>query len=349
MFKKIASLFVAAAMITATAAITASAAEAEVETVAAEDSAVVSADSSSEVGADSASSEVGAGNTISFDVDKSKWGNVKTVYCHIWKADGTPTSSGEAWPEWQTKKELATYDKETGIATYDLSKTGHEFSKSDGKIYCVIFSANTGMQTYNAIMSGACIGDTMYCNGEQIENPEDSAKKANVAVWENNPDCGPERKITSTGNIVGSAFPEGESDVTLLANYLMQYYDDPAKTDLTQDLLNELVISPIDVMGVVKQRAADDQTKIDAIEKILESCTDPTNDGKKVDKDALEKVEAGGTSTNLSGSGSSSGSGSGSGSGSVQSGQETTIFFVFGALMLAAAGVAFLARKKREE
>lgn len=350
MFKKIASLVVAATMITGTAAITASAAEAEVETVAAEDSAVVSADSSSEVGADSASSEVGAGNTISFDVEKSGWGNVKTVYCHIWKADGTPTSSGEAWPEWQTKAELATYDKETGIATFDLSKTGHEFSKSDGKIYCVIFSANTGMQTYNTIMSGACIGDTMYCNGEQIENPEDSAKKANVAVWENNPDCGPERKITSTGNIVGSAFPEGESDVTLLANYLMQYYDDPAKTDLTQDLLNTLKISPVDVMGVVKERAADDQAKIDAIEKILSSCTDPTT-GEKVDTGALEKVEAGGTSTNLSGSGSgsSSGSGSGSGSGSVQSGQETTVFFVFGALMLAAAGVAFLARKKREE
>lgn len=347
MFKKIASLFVAAAMITATAAITASAAETDAETVAAEDSAVVSADSSSEVGADS-SSEVGAGNTISFDVKKSNWGNVKTVYCHIWKADGTPTSSGEAWPEWQTKKELATYNKDTGIATFDLSKTGHEFSKSDGKIYCVIFSANTGMQTYNTIMSGACIGDTMYCNGEQIENPEDSAKKANVAVWQNNPDCGPERKITSTGNIVGSAFPEGESDVTLLANYLMQYYDDPAKTDLTQDLLNTLKISPVDVMGVVKQRAADDPAKIDAVEKILSTCTDPTT-GKKTDTDALDKVQAGGTSTNLSGSGSSSGSGSGSGSGSVQSGQETTIFFVFGALMLAAAGVAFLARKKREE
>ena len=39
---------------------------------------------------------------------------------------------------------------------------------SDGAIYCVIFSSITGMQTYNTIMSGACIGDTMYCNGEQI-------------------------------------------------------------------------------------------------------------------------------------------------------------------------------------
>ena len=34
-------------------------------------------------------SEVGAGNNIYFNVKKSGWSNVKTVYCHIWRADGT--------------------------------------------------------------------------------------------------------------------------------------------------------------------------------------------------------------------------------------------------------------------
>ena len=250
MFKKIAGLFLAAAVMCSSAAITASAAEAEDDAAvaAADQSGEVSADGSSDVSAD-ASSEVEAGNVVKFDVKKSGWNNVKTVFCHIWKADG----SGD-WPAWQSKKEKCKYDASTGIATYDLSMTGNTISKSDGRVYCVIFSANTGMQSYNAIMSGKCIGDTLYCTGNQLENPEDSEKKANEAKWENNSDCGPEKKITSTGNIIGSAFPEGESDATLLATYLVAYYNDEAKTSFTQKLLDELKVSPTQVMGAVTDR-----------------------------------------------------------------------------------------------
>ena len=362
MFKKIAGLFLAAAVMCSSAAITASAAEAEDDAAvaAADQSGEVSAEGSSEVSAD-ASSEVGAGNTINFDVKKSGWNNVKIVYCHVWKADGTGT-----WPDWQSKKEKCTYNSSTGIATYDLSKTGNTISKSDGRVYCVIFSANTGMQSYNAIMSGNCIGDTLYCTGNQIENPEDSEKKANEAKWEKNSDCGPERKITSTGNVVGSAFPEGESDVTMMATYLIAYYNDPAKTELTQNLLNTLKVSPTQVMGAVTDKLnatnnADKDKIAPAVEKILSGCTDPTT-GKKVDKTQLDNAKKSGNkgssssgssssgSSSSSSNGGSSSSGSGSSStGAVKSGVETTIVFVMAGLMISAAGVMFLARKKREE
>ena len=361
MFKKIAGLFLAAAVMCSSAAITASAAEAEDDAAvaAADQSGEVSADGSSEVSAD-ASSEVEAGNVIKFDVKKSGWNNVKTVFCHIWKADG----SGD-WPAWQSKKEKCKYDASTGIATYDLSMTGNTISKSDGRVYCVIFSANTGMQSYNAIMSGKCIGDTLYCTGNQLENPEDSEKKANEAKWENNSDCGPEKKITSTGNVIGSAFPEGESDVTLLATYLVAYYNDDAKTSLTQKLLDELKVSPVDVMGAVTDRlnATNNENKnkiAPAVEKILSGCTDPTT-GKKADTAELDSAKktgakaAGGSSSNGSSSssssnGGSSSSGSGSSStGAVKSGVETTIVFVMAGLMVSAAGVMFLARKKKED
>lgn len=345
MFKKIAGLFLAAAVMCSSAAITASAAEAEDDAAvaAADQSGEVSADGSSEVSAD-ASSEVEAGNVIKFDVKKSGWNNVKSVFCHVWKADG----SGD-WPAWQSKKEKCKYDSSTGIATYDLSKTGNTISKSDGRVYCVIFSANTGMQSYNAIMNGNCIGDTLYCTGNQLENPEDSEKKANEAKWENNSDCGPEKKITSTGNIIGSAFPEGESDVTLLATYLVAYYNDDAKTSLTQKLLDELKVSPTQVMGAVTDRLnatnnPDKDTIAPAVEKILSGCTDPTTGNKA----------AGGSSSNGSSSSSSNGGSSSSGSGSsstgaVKSGVETTIVFVMAGLMVSAAGVMFLARKKKED
>lgn len=349
MFKKIAGLFLAAAVMCSSAAITASAAEAEDDAAvaAADQSGEVSADGSSEVSAD-ASSEVEAGNVVKFDVKKSGWNNVKSVFCHIWKADG----SGD-WPAWQSKKEKCKYDSSTGIATYDLSKTGNTISKSDGRVYCVIFSANTGMQSYNAIMSGKCIGDTLYCTGNQLENPEDSEKKANEAKWENNSDCGPEKKITSTGNVIGSAFPEGESDVTLLATYLVAYYKDDAKTSLTQKLLDELKVSPVDVMGAVTDRLNatnnEDKNKIaPAVEKILSGCTDPTTGKKAGAKAAAGSSSNGSSSSSSNGGSSSSGSGSSS-TGAVKSGVETTIVFVMAGLMVSAAGVMFLARKKKED
>ena len=269
MFKKIAGLFLAAAVMCSSAAITASAAEAEDDAAvaaAADQSGEVSADGSSDVSAD-ASSEVEAGNVIKFDVKKSGWNNVKAVFCHTWKVDGE-------LPVWQSKSEKCNYDASTGIATYDLSKANYQISKSDGKNYLVIFSANTGMQTYDTVMSGACIGDTMYCTGEEIENPVDSEKKAKVAKWENHPDCGPQKKITSTGKIVGSALPEGQTDAVMLAQYLIDYYDDEAKTSLTQNLLDTLKVSPVDVMGAVTDKLnatnnADKDKIAPAVEKIL--------------------------------------------------------------------------------
>ena len=219
-------------------------------------------------------SEVGAGNNIYFNVKKSGWSNVKTVYCHIWRADGT----GD-WPDWQTKKEKCKYDSSTGIATYDLSKTGHNIKKSDGKLYCVIFSANTGMQTYNAIMSGKCIGDTLYCKGNLLENPEDSEKRANEAVWAKTKDCGPEKKITSSGNVIGTTLSEGDTDASMLACFLVAYYDWPEKMDKVPALVKELNLSTSDVMKAVNKKL--DNGGYDNAENIRASV-----------KAVLDKIEA---------------------------------------------------------
>ena len=219
-------------------------------------------------------SEVGAGNNIYFNVKKSSWSNVKTVYCHIWRADGT----GD-WPDWQTKKEKCKYDSSTGIATYDLSKTGHNIKKSDGKLYCVIFSANTGMQTYNAIMSGKCIGDTLYCTGNLLENPEDSEKRANEAVWAKTKDCGPEKKITSSGNVIGTTLSEGDTDASMLACFLVAYYDWPEKMDKVPALVKELNLSTSDVMKAVNKKL--DNGGYDNAESIRASV-----------KAVLDKIEA---------------------------------------------------------
>ena len=86
------------------------------------------------------------------------------------------------------------------------------------------------MQTYNVVMDGKCIGDTLYCTGNKLENPDDSEKVALEAVWTENKDCGPEKRITTTGNVIGTTLTEGVTDETLLAQYLIDYYDFPEKT-----------------------------------------------------------------------------------------------------------------------
>ena len=368
MFKKVMSLALASTLVLSAGAFAASAAEAE-DAVAAGDESAVAADDSSAVAAGD-ESEVGAGTKIYFDVNSAGWKNFKTIYCHIWRADGT----GD-WPSWQTRKEMCTKESD-GLYSYDVTKTGNaeEIQNAGSKnYYCAIFSADTGMQTYNTIMNGNCLGDTLYCEtSEQIENPEDNNKKCNIAVWKKNPDCGPQKVISSSATVVGTALADGTTDVTLMADFLIKFVlddgsADTSKTDKTQDLINSLKVSPYDVISNVKYKLNEDVSKekitqevankkTATIQGILGNCTDPTKGGEKVDTDALNNAKPmnnavlgssnGGSSNGGSSNSGSSNSGSSSGSNSVQSGQETTIFFVFAGVMVAAAGVMFLMRRR---
>ncbi len=192
---------------------------------------------------------------IHFDVKKSGWNlnTNKKFYCHIWKADGSLTSSGTHWLEWQVKKELCSYDADTGIASFDLKITGHNFDVSDGAVYCVIFSSNTGNQTFTAVMDGKCIGDTLYCTDERFESPEDSEKSCYDVRWVNNPNLGSQKRITSTGNIVGYSHCEGESDRTMVVDFALQYYEVPEIMEFLSDIIDKLNLTKGLVYEDVKQ------------------------------------------------------------------------------------------------
>ena len=185
---------------------------------------------------------------IYFDIESTGWKNYKNVYCHIWRADGTGN-----WTSWQTRKELCIKEAD-GRYSYDTAKTGNEIKKTDGNLYCVIFSVDTGMQTYNTIMSGSCLGDTCYLTGERVENPEDSEKTAQVAAWKNNFDCGPQKVISSTGKVIGTALAERTTNASLLADYLLKYYLDTAKLEKTESLLDQLGVYAGDVLIEVKYK-----------------------------------------------------------------------------------------------
>ena len=192
---------------------------------------------------------------IHFDVKKSGWdlNTNKKFYCHIWKYDGSPTSSGTDWLQWQSKKELCSFDADTGIASFDLKITGHNFDVSDGAVYCVIFSSNTGNQTFTAVMDGKCIGDTLYCTDERFESPEDSEKSCYDVRWVNNPNLGSQKRITSTGNIVGYSHCEGESDRTMVVDFVLRYYEVPEILEFLSGIIDKLNLTKGLVYEDVKQ------------------------------------------------------------------------------------------------
>jgi LPXTG-motif cell wall-anchored protein len=351
MFKKIASIALAAMMMLSTAAFAVSAAE---------ESSAVAADESSAVAADS-SSEVGAGKVIYFDAKSAGWDKLitsKNVACaHIYRVDGTGN-----WPGWQSNAERCTYDAATGIATYDMQKAidkGFDMGEiGPNNEWCVIFSVkNVGCETYPVLMNSNCFGDTVYVPdvNKKLENNVDSEKSSVETKWKKNTKLSAAKTITSTGKLQGTAHAYGETDETILASYLISYALDTDKLALTQDLVNQLKVSPVSVWGVVQYKQDEavksggktaDIVKDEnaSIEKTLLGCTDPTKGGEKVDKEAMDKQEA--VKNPSKPSGGSSNKTNGNSNGSVSSGQETTVFFVFGGLMIAAAGVLFLARKR---
>ncbi|MBR2279679.1 MAG: Ig-like domain-containing protein [Ruminococcus sp.] len=170
--------------------------------------------------ADTSSSTTGSGDLVYFDA--SGWKNVTMIYCHIWKR------GGDSFFGWQLKKESCkkvngntwSYD----LANLDASTTMPGGLRS-GEDYCIIFSAQTGKMTYDATFSKACVGDTLKLTGKLIENPVDSEKKSDEAVWTKNSDSyGPHLAVTSIGNIIGIFLCPKEKGTEVIGDWLITYY-----------------------------------------------------------------------------------------------------------------------------
>lgn len=246
---------------------------------------------------------------IYFEVP-SDWNNYSKVFCHIWELGGT---AGLA--SWKSKKESCEL-VEDRLWSYDTSKVG---GLESGKTYGVIFVIDIDLQTYDAVMSTACLGDTLYCNDTIYENPTDSSKTARAAFWKNQDasQYGPLMQITSIGNLIGTCIPAGTTAETMFTTFLndkltsAQTYSGKNDQEIIDDILNGLGISQ------------------DTGEKLIKDA------GVKVDwektKSEAPKVDKPVTPQN---------------SGAVSSGQETTVVFVALVMMLAAACVVFMLRKK---
>ena len=132
MFKRIASIAIAALMLGSTAVVAASAVEAD-EAVAAADESAVGADDNSAVGANEDTGSTGSGNVVYFEVP-GDWKNFDKITIYL-----SGHTSGESNTfAWGSKKGFMT-DEGNGIWSYDLAEKGYNLS---GDAYSCIFTAS---------------------------------------------------------------------------------------------------------------------------------------------------------------------------------------------------------------
>ena len=246
-----------------------------------------------------------ADQKIYFEVP-SAWNNFSKIFCHIWVYNGDPLAN------WQSKKEVCKLEAD-GRYSYDISKVG---GISAGETYCVIFSADTGVQTYNTFMSTACLGDTVYVDGTLYENPEDSSKTALGAFWKNQSRSayGPVMCITSIGNLVGTCLAPGETAEGLFNTFLTNNLENARTYSGKQD--QQIIDDMANALGL-SQKKVDELIKASGV----------TVDWKMEESKAPEVDKPLNPNTTATG-------------------QETTVVAIAIVMMIAAAGVIFFARKK---
>ncbi len=192
------------------------------------------------------------GNVLHFDTNSASWNNFRKVYCHIWEY------GGDSFYAWQSKAEACTDSDGDGVWTYNLDSK--KISLEDGTLYGVIFSNENGMQTYNLLFDTTVLGDTACCNDTYYESPEDSSKKVHIAFWSNQnaKKFGPEKQVTSLGNVVGTCIPRTTTEVEMLVGFLeyklvnAQIYSGKSDQELVDGIGKELNLTKQGVVVAIR-------------------------------------------------------------------------------------------------
>lgn len=360
-------LVIAVVMSFATIAMTVSADENElVAAGATEEVAEVAADDAVSVGAGTDTDASGAAGKIYFE-KPSAWAG-KTFSTHIWEVE-----SGTSFFGFGTKKEQLT--EENGKYYYDLSILSDPMAQLEGGFkagvdYSIMFYDETGNETCGLMFNTNCVGDTAYltANEKTFENTEDSRKHSYPIAWKDNAKkYGIPLQITSVGTIQGEfVSPDRTPDEIIKAwdkgfpsypskdSYSPQSSARDHKTRLAEikEEFKKLVAEGKVLLiggGVYKESSSSnssndssnsDSSKVDSSDSSEAGSSYVTPDGKKVVKnDKGEFVDEDGNVVDASDVVEVEGS--------VSTGESTTYVYVGLGLMLAAAGVYFVTRKRK--
>lgn len=361
-------LVIAVVMSFATIAMTVSADENElVAAGATEEVAEVAADDAVSVGAGTDTDASGAAGKVYFE-KPSAWAG-KIFYTHIWD-----TETGTSFFGWQTKKEKLT--EEDGKLFYDLSTLSDPMAQLEGGFktgvnYSIMFSDDLGNETCGLMFNSNCVGDTvkLTSNERTFENTEDSTKHSFPIAWKDNgKKYGIPLQITSVGTIQGefvspdrtpdqiiAAWDEGFPSYPSKDSYSPQSSARDHKTRLAEikEEFKKLVAEGKVLLiggGVYTESSSsnpgssngpsDGSSKVDSSDSSKPDSSYVTPDGKKVTKNEKgEYVDEDGNVVDASDVVEVEGS--------VSTGESTTYVYVGLGLMLAAAGVYFVTRKRK--
>lgn len=227
---------------------------------------------------------------IFFNAASIGWDDAAYVGFHIWELGGDPFSDWGGKAERGTKAAVDS-DPDANLWRFDFAAKG--ITLEDDKQYGVIFYNDKGGQTYNLLFDTTCFEDTADCDTTNtFENPEDSEKVAYPAYWHNQDPAvnGPELKITSIGNVVGSCLPKGTTANDLMEQFLKTTLDNARKFS---DLGDQEIIDNIGkALGLNKAEVEDEikatgvQTNWTAEKSTLPDAPAPITSDKVIHFDA---------------------------------------------------------------
>ena len=167
------------------------------------------------------------------------WKEAKAAYCHVFGSDGS-------WLyDWQTADELMT-NEGGNLWSYEIPAGPYDL---------VIFSINTGAQTYELVLTDENIGDTAITDTSvMIENPIDENKTAAKTSWKSGIN-GPHLAMTSSGEVVGEVLCPTESGANIVATFIEWYLPvspDFVTAEMLSNAMKKLNTTPAEVVEILE-------------------------------------------------------------------------------------------------
>lgn len=309
-------------------------------------------------------------------LEKPNWVG-KYFSIHIWEAK----QNGATFFDYGRKKER--FEEKDGKLVYDLSKLNESTTIKGGLkagvTYNLMVYTDAGVESCGLMFTTDCVGDTIRVTSDKptFENTEDSSKHSYSIAWTNNAKkYGIPLQITSVGTVQGEFVTKGSSPDDIIKAWDKNYKQYP----------NKASFSPQSNARDHKTRLA--EIKAEFKELVSKGKVLIFGGGVYTEKTDLNKVKPGSSSSSGSSSDSSSKSSSNSSSkkiykdkngntvtknadgsftdangntvdasdvtattettDTVTTGESATPIYIGLGVMLAAAGVYFLTRKKKE-
>lgn len=199
---------------------------------ASQDVETAAADGNVSVGAGTDTEATGTSGLIY--LEKPDWGECKYYSIHIWEAK----QNGEQFFSYGTQKER--FEEKDGKLVYDLSKLNEStYIKGGlkaGVTYNLIVYNNNGVESCGLMFSTECAGDTIRVtsNERSFENTEDSTKHSYPIGWTNNAKkYGIPLQITSVGTVQGEFVTKGSSPDDIVKAWDKNYKQYPNKASFS--------------------------------------------------------------------------------------------------------------------